>query len=142
MINIYNYHILLFNLLPIYPLDGGKLINLFLCNRLTFILSYYLSIIISLISLVVILILNRQQLNFNIFFLEIFLFLKIIKEYHNLPFLYQKFLLDRYLNDYHFNDTKIIKNINNFYCHKNHLLNIENKYIWEKDFLKKIYKKC
>lgn len=142
MITTYHYGILLFNLMPIYPLDGGKFLNLFLSNFLTFKLSYYTSICISIIIILIIFLTNFFSLNFNTIFIVVFLLLKVIKEYKNLDFLYQKFLLERYLHNYHFPDTKIINNINNFYRNKAHILNINNSYCWEKDFLHKIYKKC
>ena len=47
IIIVYHYSILIFNLLPIYPLDGGKLVNLFLSSVFSFKISYYLSIAIS-----------------------------------------------------------------------------------------------
>ena len=140
MIMIYHYSILIFNLLPIYPLDGGKLLNILLSGFFSFKISYYFSIIISYLFIAIFLFYNVSNLNINLFLVILFLLFKITKEYRNFNYCYQKFLLERYLKDYHFKDTKIINNIDNFYRNKNHLLKIGDKYVWEKDFLGKIFK--
>ena len=47
----YNLYILLFNLLPIFPLDGSKIFNLFLNQLFSFKKSHIYSIILSIIML-------------------------------------------------------------------------------------------
>ena len=140
MITIYHYGILLFNLLPIFPLDGGKLVNIFLTSLFSFKISYYLSIIISYLLVVVIFFLNINNLNLNFLLVVCFLLFKITSEYKKINYYYQKFLLERYLNDYNFKKTKLINNGLNFYRNKKHLLKIEDKYMWEDDFLQKLFK--
>ena len=140
IITIYHYGILIFNLLPIFPLDGGKLVNLFLSGIFSFKASYYLSIFISYLFILLIFIFNLSNLNFNLLLVIIFLLFKVTKEYKNFNYCYQKFLLERYLKNYNFKDTKIINNMNGFYRNKNHLLKINDKYIWEDDFLTQIFK--
>ncbi len=142
IIKIYNFNILLFNLLPIYPLDGGKLVNLVLCNFLSFKRSYYLSFFIGYVIVFFIFLKNISTLKINLIFVVLFLMYKLTKEYKNINYYFEKFLLERYLNNYTFNDTKIIKNINNMYKNKNHLIKVRDNYYWEKDLLNKIYKKC
>ena len=63
IIEFYNWHILLFNLLPIIPLDGGKLLFLLLQKILPYYNSYRITIIISVITTTIILISNRIALN-------------------------------------------------------------------------------
>ncbi len=140
MIKLYHFGILLFNLLPIFPLDGGKLVNLFLSGFFSFRSSYYLSIFISYLFIILIFIFNK--LNLNLLLVVILLFFKVTKEYKNFSYLYEKFLLERLLKEYNFKDTKIINNSKNFYRNKKHLLNINDKYIWEKEFLNKMFKNC
>ena len=140
MIMIYHYSILIFNLLPIYPLDGGKLVNLLLSGVFSFKFSYYFSIIISYFFVGLFFLFNFKNLNINLFLVIIFLLFKITREYKNFNYCYQKFLLERYLENYNFKDTKIIKNESDFYRNKKHLLKIGDKYVWEKDFLAKIFK--
>ena len=137
LITLYHFGILLFNLLPIYPLDGGKLLNLTLSSIFSFKTSYYFSIFISYLLVIVILFINN--INLNLLLVVIFLLYKITKEYKNFNYCYKKFLLERYLKNYSFKDTKIINDIQKFHRNKKHLLNISGNYIWEEDFLNKIF---
>lgn len=137
----YHYGILFFNLLPIYPLDGGKLINLLLSSFLPLRKSFTLSIYIGYLTLIFLFLVNINNLNLNIIFIIIFLIYKLAYESHQINYLYQKFLLDRYLNNYKFKTTKIINNKDQFYRNNKHLLKIGDKYYYEKEFLSKMYKK-
>lgn len=137
----YHYGILFFNLLPIYPLDGGKLVNLLLSKFFPLKKSFTLSIYIGYLTLILLFLVNINNLNLNIIIIIIFLIYKLIYESRQINYLYQKFLLERYLNNYKFKDTKIIKNKDQFYRNNKHLLKIGDKYYYEKEFLSKIYKK-
>ena len=140
LINMYHYGILLFNLLPIYPLDGGKLINLILNEFISYKKSLYIVIYISYIMLLVILIVQRN-IKLNVIILVLLLSIMILKEHRKIKQKYNKFLLERYLNDYKFNKSKIINNDNNLYRDNNHIIKINNNYYLEKDLLKKKYEK-
>ena len=45
----------------------------------------------------------------------------------NKKYMMDKFLLERYLNNYHFTKSKLINSKNNFYRNNRHLLNINGK---------------
>ena len=62
---IYNKSILLFNILPIIPLDGSKTINLILSKYLYYNLSNRLTIIISFITIIIILITRIYEYNYS-----------------------------------------------------------------------------
>ncbi len=141
MILFYHYGILLFNLLPIYPLDGGKLVNLLLASFYPIKRSLIISIYISYIIVISLFIININNLNLNIIIISIFLIYKITKEHQQINYSYNKFLLERYLNNYHFKKSKIINNKEKFYRNNYHLIKIGDIYYKERDFLKKIYKK-
>ena len=142
LISIYHYSILIFNLLPIYPLDGGKILNLFLSIFIPYKKSLILSIILSIIFVVVVFIYSiLNNLTLNIIIISIFLIYKVIIEYKNINYLYERFLLERYLNNYNFKKGIIINKINNFRRSKRHLININNDYYLEKDILEKKYKR-
>ena len=141
MIIIYHYGILIFNLLPIYPLDGGKLLNILISLKIPYKKTYKITILISYIIIFLILIINRYNIKLNIIIVIIFLMYKVTKEYNNIEYIYQKFLLERYINKYKFKNTKIINSINNFYRNNNHILKIDNKYYKEREILAKKYKK-
>jgi len=140
-IKAYHYGILIFNLLPIYPLDGGKLLNIIISLKVPYKTTYKITIYISYLIIFLLLIINRYNIKLNIIIVIIFLMYKVTKEYNNIEYIYQKFLLERYLNKYKFKDTKIINNINNFYRDKSHLIKLNNKYYKESELLTKKYKK-
>ena len=139
LIKMYHYQILIFNLLPIYPLDGGKLLNILLSLKVPYKRSLNLSIAISYISLLLILIINSNNIKLNIIIMILFLIYKISKEKRKIPITYEKFLLERYIKKYKFKDTKIVNNINNLYRNKSHLIKENNKYYYENDYLLKKY---
>lgn len=140
IINIYHYSILSFNLLPIYPLDGGKLLKL-LFNKI-FSYKYSLKLIINLSYLILLIILLISKKNINLFVMTSLLLILITKEKNKIDYIYNKYLLERYLNNYRFKNTKIINNINSLYRDKNHLIKKDDKYYLEKEYLEKKYKKC
>lgn len=140
LITIYHYSILAFNLLPIYPLDGGKLLKLFFNKIINYKSSLKLIINLSYFVLLIILVVSKK--NINLFIMISLLLILITKEKNRIDYIYNKYLLERYLNNYKFKNTKIINNINNLYRDKTHIIKKDNKYIYEKEYLEKIYKKC
>ena len=136
-IKIYHYTLLIFNLLPIYPLDGGRILCL-LCNyKINYLRSFTVIFIISIITLCILLIYCITIFNLNLLLMIIVLFIKLIRDYKNRFYYYNKFLLERYLNNYNFKKIKNINNINEFYKDKIHYVN----FIKEKDYLAKYFSK-
>lgn len=70
-----------------------------------------------------------------------FLIIEITLYLKRQDYLFNKFLLERYLNNYNFKKIKIINNKNNMYKDKRHMLKDKNKYILEKDYLKERFKR-
>ena len=141
LIEFYNYQILFFNLLPIYPLDGGKILNIVVSSKVPYKLSIKYSIFISYVILMIIILNNINNLKLNIIIMIILLLYKLFKESYNIKNYYNKFLLERYLHNFKFTDTMIISNINEFYRNKSHIIKEKGKYWREKDFLIKKYQK-
>ena len=139
MINIYHYGILFFNLLPIYPLDGGKLTQLILSLFMPYKKSLHTTILISYIVILIYLIVNITSIKINGIIISIFLIHKVYIEQNNICFIYEKFLLERYLNNYKFKQSKIIVDEKSFYKNKRHLIRKENKYLLEKEYLTQKY---
>ena len=139
MINIYHYGILFFNLLPIYPLDGGKLTQLILSLFLPYKKSLQTSILISYIVILIYIIVNITSIKINGVIISIFLIHKVYIEQNKVCFIYEKFLLERYLNNYKFKQSKIIVDEKSFYKNKRHLIRKENKYLLEKEYLTQKY---
>lgn len=141
LIVVYHYSILIFNLLPIYPLDGGKLINLIISSITPYKKSIKLSIIISYLTILILVLLNINNIKINTIIMIIFLIYKVSIENKTINIKYENFLLERYINNYNFKKTTIINDYRNFYKGKRHLLKINNKYTLENDYLRKKYKK-
>lgn len=138
LITTYHYSILIFNLLPIYPLDGGKLVKLLLNKVISYKNSLKLIICLSYIVTILLFIITKK--NISIFIMISLLIILIKKEHNKIDYIYNKYLLERYLNNYNFKSNKIINNINNLYRDKIHLIYTNNKYVLEKEYLEKIYK--
>ena len=134
---LYHYTLLFFNLLPIYPLDGGKLLNIVFNYRFNYKLSFFLSFYISLILLIVLIGYSFIIKNINFTMILIILLIKLIKIYKEFDIIYNNFLLERYLYHYKFNDIKCINNGNSFYKDKSHII----KMIPEDKFLKDFFER-
>ena len=139
IIEFYHWHILIFNLLPIIPLDGGKLFILFIQKIVPYYSSYRIMFIISIIILLLIIMIN--DITINILITIVLLGTLIMKEQQKIIILYEKFLLERYLYNYHFKKKKIIKNEKSFFRNYEHLIKIGDNYIFERNFLQKKYEK-
>ena len=128
----YNKYILIFNLIPIIPLDGSKILNIFINKIFNFRLSYILLIYIS----IFILFFLFKYTN-NIFIMSYLLY-EIINSLRYKNIVFNRFILEKYL--YINNFKKIIKidNINKMKRNKKYLLKYKNYYLNEKDYIKKI----
>lgn len=137
LFNNYHYTLLFFNLLPIYPLDGGKLVNI-LCNYFfPYKKGNKIIIYLSYLLIIFILLFNR---NLNLLLISVFIINQITIYLKNQNYFFNKFLLERYINNYKFKDTKIINNKDNMYRGKKHIFKIKNKYIKEKEYLNNRFK--
>ena len=134
----YNLYLLIFNLIPIIPLDGSKILNIFLNKFLPFKMSHIVSIIISFISLSLIFFI---KFNLIIYIALIILFIKSFKELIEHNYLFNKFLLERYMNNFKFYKTKIVSDKIYMKRDYKHLFKINNKYIEESVFLLKLFDK-
>lgn len=110
-----NYHwtILIFNLIPIYPLDGSKILKIIFEYFFSFKLSHLLIITISIINIILLLyVISIYKLNFMLLLIVIFLIIGIIKEIKNHKSLFNKFILELYLYKFNFKRTNLIFNNN------------------------------
>lgn len=140
LFDLYHYTILIFNLLPIYPLDGGKLLKIFFDFYLPYKYSFYLVIITSFL-IVFITLIKTETIYINSIIIGGFLLVLIYKERKKIPLFYNKFLLERILNNYNFKNIKIINDKNSFYRNKKHLIKNKGVFISEKDYLEDLFKK-
>ena len=137
--NKYNIYLLLFNLLPIYPLDGYKLFCILLYKILPYKVTNYISLIISIILLVTLFILRPNSIIIYLIFI-IYLY-QIYKEYKNTPYIFNKYLFERYLYKIKYKNNKDIKGIklNKMYKYKTHTFYTKNKIFKEEEILTKMF---
>ena len=133
-----NYFIIIFNLIPIYPLDGSKILNVFFNKLTSFKNSILLTVIVSYIFIIILSIL-LFNINKILFLIYIFLFIEVNKYYKEKDLIFNKFLLERYLNNIKFRKEKVIKNVNKMKKDYRHLFYINSKYMTESTFLKKMF---
>ena len=134
--------ILIFNLLPIYPLDGAKIINLLLNIFTNFKSSYFVSLVISyiVIMFVLLIVIINKSLFFIISFVP--LLINVISLLVNRNDVYTKFLLERYLYEFNFKKNKKINNIAKMKRDYEHYFIINGCIIREKIYLDNYFKKA
>ncbi|MFS0861715.1 M50 family metallopeptidase [Fredinandcohnia sp. 179-A 10B2 NHS] len=94
----HNVVILLFNLLPVWPLDGGKLLYLFFSSKHSFFEAHKRMLILSSFSIItmIALVLLYYPNNLNLWIVISFLIFSIIMEWRKRHFVFMRFLLERY----------------------------------------------
>ena len=134
---IYNYSILVFNILPIIPLDGSKFINICSNYFFSYLNSYRITNIVSLLTIILIII--RMPFNLIMYAVIFFLLIENIRSISNEYFIFNRFLLERYNKDYYFiKHHKIIgPKLKKMKRDRTHLFYISNKWYTEKDIIKK-----
>ena len=132
--NKYNKLIIIFNLLPIIPLDGSKILESLLESIIPFKIVIYIKCIISIIIIVILTFCLKLSLDLiNILFISLF---KTYEELLNINIIYNKFLLERYLYKPNFKKVKYIKSIKQIYKNRINFINNSN----EIKVLEKIFK--
>ncbi|SDZ03818.1 stage IV sporulation protein FB [Evansella caseinilytica] len=106
----HNITILLFNLLPILPLDGGRLLFSLQTYFQPFYQAYYTNFYVSLFLLLLLTLLSLVILPFhlNLIIVVFFLWLHHYLEWKQRHFMFLRFLLER-LRDGPFGDKKIVR---------------------------------
>lgn len=135
LFKLYHYSILFFNLLPVYPLDGSKIINLLLSIFISFKLSNILTIIISIITMVTINGVGILNLNYSYIMISSILIFDIYKFYMELEYIYNKFLLERYLYNINYKTLDIVRKKEDMYKNKRHIIGRKK----EREVLAKIF---
>lgn len=142
LFNTYNKSIITFNLLPIIPLDGFIILKSFLEKMFSFKKVYILVSIISIVG-----IFFYFQYNYiyslNNYMIITLLIYKTYMHIKNSNYIYNRFLLERYLNTYPYKKAKQEKIINfkNFKKETLHFFKVGNRYVHEREILKKKFDK-
>jgi stage IV sporulation protein FB len=137
--DLYNKLLLTFNLLPIYTLDGAKILNIILNRFISFKKSYIFTIIISLITAFVLIYLSVQMRTYLIIILVIFLIIKALDALSKINTVMYKFIMEKYLVNFNFKRIKIINNLNLYNMYKNctNIFICNHKMFTEKMLIKK-----
>lgn len=147
MFYLINLMFLVINLLPIYPLDGGKITQYVLMNFLPFKLSKKISYISSIILAIVLFIsIYKVYQAYIVIFFMCFVLKSNITSLVNLKEEYNNYIVIKHLN---FNDILPIKRskrysndpINNLFYGKNLVFDYDSFTLDEKSVLDKLYKK-
>ena len=133
-----NYFIIIFNLIPIYPLDGSKILNVIFNLITNFKNSILLTLIIS-YAFIIILSLTFFNINRLSIFIIYILFKETTKLYNEKESVFNKFLLERNLYDFKFKKRKTIDSVKKMKKDYKHLFKINDRYVTEKYYLKKIF---
>ena len=136
----YHYHILIFNLLPIHPLDGSKILNLLLSKLFPYKITHKITIIISLMTLILLIIINYFCFNYTTILIISIVIDNLIKYYKNINYLFNKFLLERYLYKFNLYKPKKVNKITDMYKEKYHIIKDNNQYFTEKELLNRRFK--
>jgi stage IV sporulation protein FB len=94
----YNVMVFIFNLFPVWPLDGGKLIFMLLSLKKSFPTAHRLTLLISFFSLAIfsILTLITAPTHLNVWIIIAFLLFSLYHEWKQRRFIFMRFLLERY----------------------------------------------
>lgn len=104
----YNTSIIFFNLLPIIPLDGSIITSAFLNKFFAFKKTYILTFIISIINIIFFLIMDFTH-SLNNYLITIFLIFKTYDYFKNKEYIYNRFLLERFLKNFSFKNISTKK---------------------------------
>lgn len=138
---LYNKGIFIFNLLPIIPLDGSRISYLILSKIFYFRLSSNLVVVISLCMIVILLYSNIYEKGYSIFMMIGVCLYNIYEFYKDISFVYNKFLLERYLYKIKFKKEKLITSIDRMYKNYSHYIKCDNMIMKEEEYLENIFKK-
>ena len=133
-----NYHIstLIFNLLPIIPLDGSKLLNIFLNKHFNYRLSYNILSIVSILFMIIFIYIFKNS--YSYFVIITFLIYELYMYTKNKKYMFNRFIFEKYLYKNKYKKYIKINNIKKMKRNKKHLVKYNNKYLTEKESIKKI----
>ena len=137
--NYYNIVILLFNLLPVHPLDGSKIFNIIFNEFFSFKESHILTILTSFLTFIIILF--GFKYNLLLILILFFILLELVNEVGKHNYYFNKFLLERYLHQNNYRKKKTITKIKKMKKQTKHLFKIEEKYYTEKQIIQKLFDK-
>lgn len=137
----FHYGLLFFNLLPIIPLDGSKILSCILNLFFSLKSSQKILVYISFFNVSLLFFYSIHLHNLILFILILFLLKEIYKYLKMQPYVFYKFLLERYMSFYIFPKTCYIDGIHLSKMKRNvmHMFYIEHQYKSERQVLKQFF---
>lgn len=135
---LYNKSILFFNILPIYPLDGSKILSSLLYYFLPY--NFVNKILLYLSFFILLLLLGYYQFNFSFMMVVSIIIYNLINYYKNVKYYFNIFLLERYLYKFSFRKSKVISDESFMYKNKYHIFKKRGEYLTEKQYLNRRFK--
>lgn len=137
------YHFLLlgFNLIPVIPLDGSKMLQLLLERFFSYKRAKYVGLWISLFLLLLLVGYAIDSKNIILGVILLFIAKENWNFYHTIPYQMDKFLLERYLHHFSFSKIKKVKGIQLEKMKRGytHLFWVKGKWNTEQDVLQNYY---
>lgn len=123
-----NIYIIIFNLIPIYPLDGFKILNSIIELFLPFRKSLFTSLIINFIFLVIFLT-YLYIYKINNYVIITFLIVSLIEYIKSIKYIFNKFYLERIIYDFKYNGLVSVNSKKNMFKNKRNYINgVDEKY--------------
>lgn len=133
---MYNLSIIIFNLIPIVPLDGSKLFFTFCTKFLAYRTSYIFMIVLGVISLILFIVYNFIY-RLNDIVVYIFLISELYLVIKEFKFIMNKFYLERIMYDNYYDEIIYnCKKLENIRIDKFYYFKDKNRYLNEKEFIK------
>ncbi len=98
-----NLMVFLFNLLPIWPLDGGKFLSLLFALKFNYLKAYEYTLLFSFVTLILLhfLVFLTAPLHLNLWIVASFLYFSLYTDWKQRRYTFIKFLLERYYGKSH-----------------------------------------
>lgn len=137
---LYNSQMIFFNLLPIYPLDGAKILNLILDKYFPYYRANMITIVVSVVVIGGIVGLSIYSCSYSNLMVMGLLFTYLYQFFKKRKYLYQRFLLERYLYNIEYPKVKLVKGVREMYKNKSHWIFKDNCYRREREVLEELFR--
>lgn len=139
VLKMYHFALLGFNLLPFYPLDGGKALQLLFASFLPYYRSFVITVFLSFIGLSIAICLAFWVRSYQLVLILILVFVKCFSMFRKRYFLFHSYLLTRYLHPRNFMRRKVIDSPYQMYLGRSHIFKVDGIDWTEKGFLHRYF---
>ena len=144
LIKKYYLGVLVFNLIPIMPLDASKILQVILSIFFSYKKTLKLINLISFINVFIIILIFlffKFKIEYSYIMIISFVISYLIKNIKEIPYLFNKFLFERYMYPLNVKKYEYIKgkNLNKLKRQRKHYFKINNHYYKEREILSKIF---